>query len=268
MVRYLTLLTVSLLFSTSVRAELRYCNETPYEIYAAVHYLANDDWHTKGWFTVEPGTCTTVIRRITNRYYYLYGEAVGDLVEHETGSRTVTWGKGGPKRCVHRTSRFDFPGHRNCDDDEMLAEFTEVDTENYADFDWIFTSSRHRVHSLQEAARLAEELRGQAQATVRTPPATGGQAAGSAESSCSGYLEDAKAATSRYMRSFYKNSFQACLCDHGVEPACAATERTLEQLQRWSRGMSTILGTMGTYNEQDARTHEHRRRELCKLNLC
>lgn len=100
-------------------ADLTLCSQYRQAVYAAYAYYDGSDWTSIGWYTVNPGQCTTLYTgQLTQQYYYLYAYSDDGGV----------WG-GDYKFCTHWPNAFQIWGDDQCDDG-----FFEVDTGNAADW--------------------------------------------------------------------------------------------------------------------------------------
>lgn len=67
---------ITLFLPLAATAELRLCNEAPFQVSTAVGYLENGQWHSRGWYNIDPGQCAVAIGgALTNRYYYVHGHS-------------------------------------------------------------------------------------------------------------------------------------------------------------------------------------------------
>ncbi len=67
------------LFFTSTAAEAKYdyCNNTSYVLRAAIAYKDEGEWVSRGWWTLLPGKCRTVLpQELKAKAYYTYAETV------------------------------------------------------------------------------------------------------------------------------------------------------------------------------------------------
>lgn len=82
---------LTLLPATAARAEkpgLTLCNETSYMLEASVAYQASGKWKVEGWWGIQPGRCTTVIKETLKAGdYYTFAKSIPG---HEGG--TKAWG--------------------------------------------------------------------------------------------------------------------------------------------------------------------------------
>src|SRR5689334_4841679 len=90
-----TLIFLFTLATNSLFAQLLFKNTSPEEVYVALMQYESNRWKTTGWYRVEPSQTTTLLPKITNRYYYYYAYSK-DLVW--SGSDSWAW--------VHKTNPF------------------------------------------------------------------------------------------------------------------------------------------------------------------
>lgn len=65
---------LAITFSIPASAELTLCNEAPFSISTAVGYRESGQWHSRGWYNIEPGQCAVAVGgALANRYYYVHG---------------------------------------------------------------------------------------------------------------------------------------------------------------------------------------------------
>ena len=67
------------LFGTTSPAEAKYeyCNNTSYVLKSAIAYYADGQWTSRGWWTLHPGQCRTVLPQdLRHGTYYTYAESV------------------------------------------------------------------------------------------------------------------------------------------------------------------------------------------------
>ena len=69
-----------MLASRMANASLTFCNKTEQEVYVALGWSdANNNWHSSGWYILQPQECNSVISgKLSNRWYYYYAKS-GDL---------------------------------------------------------------------------------------------------------------------------------------------------------------------------------------------
>ena len=65
------------IFSTPAQAGYEYCNNTSYVLKSAIAYQDNNTWKSRGWWTLLPGKCRTILPQdLKERAYYTYAESV------------------------------------------------------------------------------------------------------------------------------------------------------------------------------------------------
>jgi len=63
--------------SPDAKAEYQYCNNTSYVLRSAIAYYADGQWTSRGWWTLLPGKCRTVMPQdLRHGTYYAYAESV------------------------------------------------------------------------------------------------------------------------------------------------------------------------------------------------
>jgi uncharacterized membrane protein len=68
------------IFLKPAQAGIFICNDTGTKLYVAIGFQENDDWSSRGWFSVSPRECINPVHgALPNRYYYYYAEG-GNLV--------------------------------------------------------------------------------------------------------------------------------------------------------------------------------------------
>ncbi len=59
------------------QAEYKYCNNTSYVLKSAIAYKDASTWKSRGWWTLLPGKCRTILPQdLKERAYYTYAESV------------------------------------------------------------------------------------------------------------------------------------------------------------------------------------------------
>ena len=114
----------SLVFPMKAHAWLKICNySTEPRVYVALASLSGT-WQSEGWWTIENGSCATVVGggRLSNRYYYYRAE----------GLNGGTWGAG--SRFCTLPSRFKvYAADERCRNG-TFKEFARIDTGDYDNF--------------------------------------------------------------------------------------------------------------------------------------
>ena len=97
-------LALILLFIVPARAEFVLCNKANVAAKVAFGHYNGKVWESRGWWTIAPQKCETLVNgRLKARYYYLYG----------TDGATGTW-NGGTYFCTAALPRFTITGRGNC----------------------------------------------------------------------------------------------------------------------------------------------------------
>lgn len=93
-----------LLFAFPARADFTVCNKADVTTKLALGFFNGKTWESRGWWTVAPQKCETLVTgRLKSRYYYLYG----------TDGATGTW-NGGTYFCTAASPGFSIAGRGNC----------------------------------------------------------------------------------------------------------------------------------------------------------
>lgn len=130
-----------ILSAQAASADLRACNRTDKIVSVAIGYSVGDDWVSRGWWTMRPGDCSTMLSgTLKNRYYYWRGTYSGGALP-----------SGDYSFCTSK-KKFEIIGDEDCSVRGFdTSKFSEVDTGD---------ATSHTI---------ALTMPGQA-----TPPATGG----------------------------------------------------------------------------------------------
>lgn len=111
---------------------LTFCNKSSYSN-IKVAYGATDfenDWYSKGYWTLARGECSKVLTgSLNNRYYYAYAW-VGSA-----SNPSVYWGGGhnSGKFCIGRNSPFQiWNKHNSCTSEGYIRNFSRIDTGSVA----------------------------------------------------------------------------------------------------------------------------------------
>jgi len=104
------LILLASLFAMGVReqpahAQFRVCNHHDYQVRLAIAFPGGDEWVTRGWYAIDAGSCSNVLRSISNRYYYVTYDVEG------TTDSPLTEGE--HLLCVE-TNDFTIYGTKNC----------------------------------------------------------------------------------------------------------------------------------------------------------
>jgi len=63
--------------SAPAQARYKYCNNTSYVLKSAIAYNEKSGWVSRGWWTLLPGTCRTILPQdLKGEVYYTYAESV------------------------------------------------------------------------------------------------------------------------------------------------------------------------------------------------
>ncbi|GJL90813.1 DUF1036 domain-containing protein [Hyphococcus sp.] len=111
-----------------------YCNKTDSTVWSAIAEPEDDDaYRTKGWWKLEPGECSKIIKGALDKdHYYVYG-----LVEDPSGDRPI--GGGDKAFCVNLVM-FNSENGLSCADQELdEANFkrVEIGSAESATFDFV-----------------------------------------------------------------------------------------------------------------------------------
>ncbi|MEX6632822.1 DUF1036 domain-containing protein [Hyphococcus lacteus] len=90
-----------------------YCNKTNNPVWSAIAEPLDDaDYRAKGWWKLEPGDCSKILKGALDKdHYYVYG-----LIEDPTAERTLT---GGNKSFCVNTIMFTSETDLSCGDQEL-----------------------------------------------------------------------------------------------------------------------------------------------------
>lgn len=110
------------LAAAPAQAKFRVCNKTDHAMATAIGYYKGKAWVSEGWWKVEPGGCTDILRgALTARYYYLRGVHLG-VDGPWDGNRYF---------CV-AADNFTIKGRKSCSKRGYgQAGFFEIDTGNF-----------------------------------------------------------------------------------------------------------------------------------------
>jgi uncharacterized membrane protein len=93
-----------LLFTVPAWADFSVCNKADVSTKLAFAFYNGRNWESRGWWTIEPQKCMTLVTgKLKARYYYLYG----------TDGATGTW-NGGTYFCTAPSPSFSIAGRGNC----------------------------------------------------------------------------------------------------------------------------------------------------------
>lgn len=116
--------------SSPALAWFKVCNKATEKVYVAIAYAVNDAWHSKGWWPLAVGECSTVIdgESLPNRYYYV----------HVHGENGRSWGNSDYQLCTIKGADFELKNAESCSENKgELRNFSEVNTEDYDHFTWM-----------------------------------------------------------------------------------------------------------------------------------
>jgi len=110
---------------TPARAEFELCNQTSYILRSSIAYKEKGEFNTKGWWTLYPGQCRTVIQsKLKHKQYYTYAEAAP---EHKVG---LNFFDGDRSFCVGEKD-YEQIGQNDCEANGLRFEnFVEVKADN------------------------------------------------------------------------------------------------------------------------------------------
>ncbi|MFN9645732.1 MAG: DUF1036 domain-containing protein [Cyanobacteriota bacterium] len=106
-------------------AWLRVCNySTEPSVSVAVASWRSNTWQSEGWWTIENGSCATVVGggRLSSRYYYVRAE----------GRNGGIWGEGS-KFCTLQSRFTIYAANEGCRNGTFKG-FNRIDTGNYDNF--------------------------------------------------------------------------------------------------------------------------------------
>lgn len=137
-------------------ASLKQCNNTSYVLETAIAYRASNRWKVEGWWTLQPGTCKTVIQEnLKGEDYYTFARSiVGHLGD------VKAWGGAYPFCTGDGT--FSLTNKTDCETEELaLHYFSRLATGGSKD--WVntftepsdFTASKARTAGIQ---RLLKDI--------------------------------------------------------------------------------------------------------------
>ncbi|ABB57617.1 DUF1036 domain-containing protein [Synechococcus elongatus] len=113
-------------FAEPASAELVICNKTRKTVNLAVGYKEGESWRSRGWYSISPRGCETVVGgRLKLRYYYYYAENT---------DASLLW-EGDYNFCIRDPEEFSILGDQNCERRGYLTQgFSEIDTKNAKSF--------------------------------------------------------------------------------------------------------------------------------------
>lgn len=118
-------LAILMVSALPAHAALNVCNKSAGTVRVAVAKYDGAEWTSKGWWTLAPRTCATVVPSVLDaRYYYLF--ASDGSSGNWSGSRGF---------CVTQRDKFEIRGRADCAARGYeRKEFFEVDTGPLADY--------------------------------------------------------------------------------------------------------------------------------------
>lgn len=107
-------------FAEPASAQLRICNKTGSTVNLAVGHKEGDSWRSRGWYTIAPRGCETVVSGpLRLRYYYYYAE---------NADASILW-EGDYNFCIRDPQEFSIQGDENCARRGYITQgFAEIDT--------------------------------------------------------------------------------------------------------------------------------------------
>jgi uncharacterized membrane protein len=118
---------MSSLLCPCARAELNFCNSAPLTIDTAVGESVGGQWRTRGWYSIKPGECATVVGgNLTSTFYYGYAETPG-----------AKWVWSGSQPMCATSAAFTIV-HPRCGADD-LKKFVKIDNGAAQSFNYWFT---------------------------------------------------------------------------------------------------------------------------------
>jgi len=61
----------------SAHAQFRVCNHHEDGVQLAIGFPASGEWITRGWYSIDAGSCSEVLRSVSSRYYYVHYDVEG-----------------------------------------------------------------------------------------------------------------------------------------------------------------------------------------------
>jgi uncharacterized membrane protein len=118
-------LTILFLAAIPAQASLEVCNKAKTAAKVALGHFDGKTWVSRGWWTVKPGACETLLSgALEARYYYLFGSDGG----------SGTWG-GDTGFCTQEGKPFAIAGRGNCAGRGFDSKgFFQIDTGDKTDF--------------------------------------------------------------------------------------------------------------------------------------
>lgn len=113
-------------FAQPASAELVICNKTRKTVNLAVGYKEGESWRSRGWYSINPRGCETVVGgALQLRYYYYYAEDV---------DASLVW-DGDYDFCIRDPQEFSILGDENCERRGYVTQgFAEIDTKDAEKF--------------------------------------------------------------------------------------------------------------------------------------
>ena len=123
-------------FASPARAEFELCNQTSYILRSAVAFREKGQYNTKGWWSLFPGECKTVIKStLKQNQYYAYAEAAP---EHKAGLNSF---EGNREFCIDEGD-FETIGNEDCTAQSLrAANFVEVKVDKSEQWTTAFTET-------------------------------------------------------------------------------------------------------------------------------
>jgi uncharacterized membrane protein len=100
----LILLFTGVAATVAAKADFTVCNKASVAATVALGAYDGKNWESRGWWTIPPRKCTTLVSgRLNARYYYLYG----------TDGVSGNW-NGGTYFCTLAEAKFEITGRGDC----------------------------------------------------------------------------------------------------------------------------------------------------------
>lgn len=99
-----------------------YCNKTDAPIWSAIAQSEDEDvYNSKGWWKIEPGDCSKIVKGALERdHYYVYG-----VMEDPAGDRPIT---GGEREFCINVIMFELDDELSCSDQDLKeASFRRIE---------------------------------------------------------------------------------------------------------------------------------------------
>lgn len=112
-----------LVYQDSASAQLKICNKSTITIYAVIVYPEGTQWHSKGWWHVQPETCAVVVSQpLLDSYYYYYAH---------NNAMNIYWA-GDRRHCINSDKAFDIIlTGQECKDAQLFTEIKTGGSQQY-----------------------------------------------------------------------------------------------------------------------------------------